>query len=279
MSLSLRIIVDYDRPAPFNMAADLHLMQQCVGSEVVTVRFYTWKPAAITLGRLQRADQQLLTGKLRDDGLTWIRRPTGGRAVLHQDDLTYSCIFSHDIAQLGTQVAETYGIITRCLSEGLADCGIAVTSHEQASPLIKSARTVKLPCFLAPNRNEIMVKGRKLIGSAQYRSSEAVLQHGSLPLGTAYRRLPYYMPLSADEQRAQEDLLARKSIALGEIDSSLSPTRLITAFEKGFVKVLGCPGVRADWTDVESEAIRRFADSPEFRQRWMTVGPDDAVIV
>ncbi|MBN1758493.1 MAG: lipoate--protein ligase family protein [Chitinispirillaceae bacterium] len=276
MSHSLRFIIDPPRSAFFNMAADLFLMQQCSASPVITVRFYSWKPPAITLGRLQRSYEQLVEEHLQRDGITWIRRPTGGRAVLHREDLTYSCIFSRSIAAMGSGVADTYAIITRCLVEGLAECGIALSAQERSSPLIKSGRSVKLPCFLAPNRNEIMVNGRKLIGSAQYRSSDSVLQHGSLPLTDAYRRLPYYMPLSDDERLRQQEQLKQKSIALAEINPRLSGHEIIEALIQGFRGILSCPHYRSDWNSEELDAIGHLASSDIFQRQWLQDYPSGA---
>ena len=91
---------------------------------------------------------------------------------------------------------ETYRIISRCLMGGLNDVGIQCVSCDSTNALRETKREMKLPCFLAPNRNEIMVDGKKLVGSAQKRTAEAILQHGSIPLTSAYRNLPDYLKLS-----------------------------------------------------------------------------------
>jgi lipoate-protein ligase A len=276
MPPSLRFIVDFNRPARFNMAADLFTMQYCRNQPVITVRFYTWSPAAVTLGRMQRPGEQLDAGALLRDGIEWIRRPTGGRAVLHQEDLTYSCIFPRSITALGTNVAETYATITRCLECGLSKCGISTTAENSTSPLIKSARTVKLPCFLAPNRNEIMVGGRKLIGSAQYRSSSAVLQHGSLPLTSAYRNLPRYMPLSTEERHKLVTLLEQKSLSLEEVSPALSVEDLLCSLIDGFSDTLRFPYSRSNWSGEETKAIANMADSAVFATQWLSDVPSAA---
>ena len=99
------------------MAADLYLMEHCPEDEFV-LRLYRWEPAAITLGYMQRPRQQLQFDALHSDGVDWIRRPTGGRAVLHKEDLTYSCVFSRNLTELGSSVETTYAVITRCLAHG-----------------------------------------------------------------------------------------------------------------------------------------------------------------
>ena len=272
MSLKVRCIIDLCRSARFNMAADLFLMEQCSEASTVTLRFYTWKPAAITLGRMQRATQQLDVAALVRDGIEWIRRPTGGRAVLHCEDLTYSCVFPRRYTRLGTSVATTYATITRCLAAGLGYAGVRTAAQDSASTLIKSGRAVKLPCFLAPNRNEIMVNSRKLIGSAQYRSGLAVLQHGSLPLTPAYRRLPHYMPLTPQERLDQEALLKEKSVSLGEICPAIAVEELIGLLARGFAEVTAMPCVESVWDERETAAIEQTAQSGRFKELWLGDG-------
>lgn len=249
------------------MAADLYMMSHCP-TDTLVLRLYRWESASITLGYMQRPRQQLHFESLRHDNIDWIRRPTGGRAVLHKEDLTYSCIFPRELSRLGTSVESTYAVITRCLAKGLTDLGIAPAMKDSVSTLIKSDRSVKLPCFLAPNRNEIMVNNRKLIGSAQYRSATAILQHGSLPLTPAYRELPFYMPVSRDGAREQQRLLARKSIALSEIDPSIMLEQLIEALIKGFSKVLELPYIQENWSAMETAEISELMASDDFIERW-----------
>ena len=275
MSFSLRFIYDSPGSAAFNMAADLFLMEQCTcRPTVVAVRFYQWNPAAITIGYMQRPQEQLDLERLEKNGISWIRRPTGGRAVLHKDDLTYSCIFSQDVKEMGKSVAATYALISRSLRKGLRRYGITTMVQGSASSLIKSAREAKLPCFLAPNRNEIMVKGRKLIGSAQYRSARAVLQHGSIPLSPAYRQLPEYLLLSDGEQRCRQvALLEEKSCAVNEAIGYdiVDPETLTRALEEGFKETLGCSAVEEGWKDNEVEQITALMVSSPFRERWCRV--------
>ena len=267
MSFSLRFIVDTSHSAAFNMAADLFLMEQCTAESAVCVRFYSWQPPAVTIGRMQHAGNQLDCTALERDGVSWIRRPTGGRAVLHCEDLTYSCIFPRTNTEMGGSVAATYAAITRCLARGLKEADIETTLQDSVSPLIRSGREIKLPCFLAPNRHEIMVRGRKLIGSAQYRSASAVLQHGSLPLSKAYRRLPKYLPVSKEEQCRQMALLAEKSISLEEIDSTISSPQLIAAFKNGFAATLDCRPYEEVWREEELKGIERMLQDSKFQER------------
>lgn len=265
MIRSLRFITDGPCTARFNMAADLYLMERCSVEETLFVRLYSWGPSAVTIGSLQRAEKQLDMPMLVRDNVDWIRRPTGGRAVLHDDDLTYSCIFPANMVAMGRSVADTYGRISHCLTAALSLAGINAQLQQSASPLIKCGRDVRLPCFLAPNRNEIMVQGRKLVGSAQYRTTSAVLQHGSLPFGVAYRRLPYYLPLSEEERSLQYGLLEKKSICLLEIAPQLSMEELCATLIKGFRETLSpYEWYEEGWSDGERTQIDAVMESERF---------------
>jgi len=265
MIRSLRFITDGPCTARFNMAADLYLMERCSAEETLFVRLYSWGPPAVTIGSLQRAEKQLDMPTLFRDKVDWIRRPTGGRAVLHNDDITYSCIFPANMVAMGRSVADTYGKISICLMAALRLVGITAQLQQSASPLIKSGRDVRLPCFLAPNRNEIMVQRRKLVGSAQYRSASAVLQHGSLPFGTAYRRLPYYLPLSEEERSVQYRLLEKKSICLREIAPLLSREELCASFAQGFREELSpAEWYEEGWSESEYAQIDEVIKSERF---------------
>jgi lipoate-protein ligase A len=113
-----------------------------------------------------------------------------------------------------------------------------------------------------------MVQGRKLVGSAQYRSAAAVLQHGSLPLSEAYSRLPRYLLLSDDDRSRQEVLLREKCITLGEIAPALSLSELVAALMHGFSAEIGCRGRENPWTEEELATITDIMQQEQFRERY-----------
>jgi lipoyl(octanoyl) transferase len=269
MSIRLRIINDGGNAAAFNMAADLYCLESCVGQSIVYFRLYDWQLPCITIGYMQKASEILDEASLRKDGVAWIRRPTGGRAVLHDNDITYSCIFPGSIVAMGKNVMETYSIISRCLMAGLIMCGVQCDSHDSFDQFRETKREIKLPCFLAPNRKEIMAKGKKLVGSAQKRSSQAVLQHGSIPISDAYRKLPDYLLLPDAQRKAQKELLASKSVYLKEIEPTLEIAKVRKAIIKGFATSLPFETIEKSWTKEEIERIKVIAQSEDFRNQWM----------
>ena len=117
MTISLRTIIDIRAGNPaFNMAADLSLLRSCVNHSTIFVRFYQWFPASITIGLMQDASA-ILDFSPHAKKITWNASagPTGGRAVLHDNDITYSCIFPATIVEMGKTIMETYRIISQCL--------------------------------------------------------------------------------------------------------------------------------------------------------------------
>ncbi|HEX7510108.1 MAG TPA: biotin/lipoate A/B protein ligase family protein [Chitinivibrionales bacterium] len=269
MSPALRVIVDKANSPAMNMAADLWLLQSCLQGSEVVVRLYEWEPASITLGYMQHASETLDREALFQRSVAWIRRPTGGRAVLHHQDITYSCIFPETIVEMGKTVMETYDVIAKCLMAGLMRVGIECAAMDSFDQMRQTKRDIKLPCFLAPNRNEIMVNGRKLVGSAQKRSNHAVLQHGSIPLSDAYRRLPDFLQISDEQRLLQKQLLRAKSICLQEIDSALTMAQLYSALVFGFTAVLPFEARQRPWTAEELESIETMATDEHFKETWM----------
>jgi|WetSurMetagenome_2_1015567.scaffolds.fasta_scaffold96150_2 lipoyl(octanoyl) transferase len=264
----LRIIDDSAHSPAFNMAADLYCLEICKNESIVYLRLYAWEPPSITIGYMQKAPELLNFEQLNKDRKSWIRRPTGGRAVLHEEDITYSCIFPNSMPSMGKSVIETYAIISKCLTAGLEKARIRCNSHDSFDDLRDTMREVKLPCFLAPNRKEIMVNGRKLVGSAQKRIDLGVLQHGSIPFTDAYRRLPDYLQLSNEQRDIQKGLLASKSICLKEIDPGIKLVDVRRALIKGFVESLPVEAIEKPWTDEEIKKIEALANSEEFRNQW-----------
>jgi lipoyl(octanoyl) transferase len=269
MTPALRIIDDAGHAPGFNMAADLYACASCNRLQAVIVRLYEWRPACVTIGYMQKASALFDRERLARDGVAWIRRPTGGRAVLHEADITYSCVFPAQAEGMGKTVMETYGVISRCLMAGFERLGIECDSHDSGVELREAGREIKLPCFLAPNRREIMVRGRKLAGSAQKRSADAVLQHGSIPFTPAYRRLPEYLQLSEKQREVQKELLASKSICISEIDPKLTLADVRRALIEGFVATLPFEVVEKPWMEAERTAIENMAANREFKNRWM----------
>lgn len=192
------------RSGVFNMEYDETLARALMnGTGSPTIRVYGWNPAALSLGWNQSMDDIDLT-KVSQAGVDVVRRPTGGRAILHSDELTYS-VTMH---ACGRNVLMVYDEISRALVSGLQELG-ALVAIEKSQPYFPSLyRTISSgACFSSTGRYEIKFDGKKLVGSAQRRYSngtgnEIILQHGSILLGTDHKRIVEFLRLQSDEHRA-----------------------------------------------------------------------------
>jgi lipoate-protein ligase A len=167
----------------YNMAVDEELLARAqAGERVPVLRFYAWDPAAVSVGRFQKIEEAVNAGACKQRGIDIVRRITGGRAVLHHRELTYSIIARTDDPVFPTTVLGTYKLIAAGLLQGLKNLGISaemVSRSNRHAALVK--KDAKDPaCFSSPSWYEILVHGRKIIGSAQRRLSGAFLQHGSI---------------------------------------------------------------------------------------------------
>jgi len=180
------IIEDQARSGPANMAIDQAIAESCAaGKTLPTLRFYRWEPPAISLGRHQPSSDINLD-VAEEHGYEIVRRTTGGRAILHVDELTYSVSAPQDEERMKGRVLDAYLQISNALVTGLQLLGIQA---DKAGGDVRAGRDVSAACFEVPSAYEITVQGRKLLGSAQSRRAGYVLQHGSLPLEGDITRL------------------------------------------------------------------------------------------
>jgi lipoate-protein ligase A len=157
-----------------NMALDEALMARARRTGDTVLRVYAWSQPTLSFGRNQRAAGMYRQQALADRGIGVVRRPTGGRALLHHREITYSV--TAPCEQAGPLLAE-YTRINTLLSSALEALGVPV---DAASPHTRAAPPSAAPCFAEPARGELTLGGRKLVGSAQWRDRGALLQHGSI---------------------------------------------------------------------------------------------------
>jgi lipoate-protein ligase A len=167
----------------YNMAVDEELLARSQAGEAVPVlRFYSWDPPAVSIGRYQAMKAAVDADACRRRGYDIVRRITGGRAVLHHRELTYSIIARTDNPLFPSGVLGTYKVIAAGLLAGLQNLGIhaeMVARGGRYDALVE--RKPKDPaCFSSPSWYEILANRRKIIGSAQRRMRGAFLQHGSI---------------------------------------------------------------------------------------------------
>jgi len=157
----------------YNMALDEALMLRAARTGQAVFRVYGWSAPTLSLGRNQRARDCYDERAARDLGVQFVRRPTGGRALLHDHEVTYSATLPVGDA---AEARAAYDFINAVLLAGLARLGVGASRAIETMSLPPGLR----PCFDVPAEHEIVVNGRKLVGSAQWRHEGALLQHGSI---------------------------------------------------------------------------------------------------
>ena len=173
-SVRWRMLVTPPADGAHNMAVDDALLERAQSTGECVVRVYGWSRPTLSLGRNQTARGHYDLERARALGIDFVRRSTGGRAVLHHREVTYSV--TGPIALLGTLRASC-ARINRLLVAALDGLGVRAT----VAPSKRGGATPGLaPCFDTPGEGELMVGTRKLVGSAQWRDREALLQHGSI---------------------------------------------------------------------------------------------------
>jgi lipoate-protein ligase A len=220
------------------MAVDEAILEHIVrGDSLPTLRLYAWDPACLSLGHAQPfADVD--NARLKERGWEVVRRPTGGRAILHTDELTYSVTGSAAEQLLAGGVLESYNRIAQALLLALQILKLPVEIKE-GKP--ENSETLNPVCFEVPSTYEITVAGKKLIGSAQARKKEGVLQHGSLPLTGDLTRICQALVFESEQTRqlAAKRLMERATTVESSLGRAVSWETAAQAFIEAFEKQLG----------------------------------------
>ncbi|MDQ7793010.1 MAG: hypothetical protein RDU89_01160 [bacterium] len=253
-----RLVETGPGPAAWNMAVDEALaLVHARGSTPPTLRLYTWAPPAVSIGRGQPVEGEVDCEACRREGVDLVRRPTGGRAVFHDRELTYCVVISQ--ALLPGDILTAY----RRLAEGLVEVLRELGLEPELAPARVPARpaTLSSACFEVPSAHEILVSGRKVVGSAQMRRQGIILQHGSLLLEFSPERLARLLPGVSAER------LRRRAAGVGELlGQAVGPARAARAFEAGFARGLGIILSRGSLTSEELEVARSLSpryDAPD----------------
>lgn len=231
------------------MAVDEALMGEAVEG-VVSLRLYGWDPACLSFGRHERARGRYQEDEAARRGIDVVRRPTGGRAVYHDDELTYAVTAP---AGLWGRLRESYTRINRALARGLRALGVSAETWEGG----RGPGLAAGPCFGTAAPGEVTAGGRKLVGSAQWRHGGALLQHGSILLtdgqavvaGLRRRRAPRAAPIpAAPPAVGLEEVLGRRP----------APGELRDALASGFREEFGLPVESGEISAAEREAAERL---------------------
>lgn len=215
--------IDINQNPTTNMALDEAAAKHCLQNPTQAfLRLYSWSPWAVSLGAHQNINH-IDTNRCQDLGFSVVRRPTGGRAVLHAHELTYSVAVMTNTVMMSHH--DVYHIVHHCLLEALHHCGFTNLGFEKSQPKFSElyAREVSSAlCFSSSARYEVMWAGKKIIGSAQklYRHNDqtVVLQHGSILLGPGHEQLADLLVVpSVEQQKHIKQQLMERSITLEQL--------------------------------------------------------------
>jgi lipoate-protein ligase A len=265
----------------WNMAVDESILEHSQRGEALpTLRLYSWNPPCLSLGHAQPfADVDM--ERVKANGWEVVRRLTGGRAILHTDELTYSVTGSADEPILASGILESYNRLAQALMFAMRELGLPVemkeevghassmTSQNQSSHA-KSVTYVNPVCFEVPSTYEITVNGKKLIGSAQARKKEGVLQHGSLPLTGDLTRICQALVLKDESARevAAQRLLTRATTVESVIGVETVWETAAQAFVHGFEAQLGINFQRGEISRSESERAEELVQEKYAHPAW-----------
>lgn len=257
----------------FNMALDEALLEwHSEGKIPPVIRFYGWDPATLSVGYFQKVEKEIDMDAVKAHQLGFVRRPTGGRGVLHEHELTYSVIVSEDHPEMPKSVTEAYRVISEGILKGFQHLGLeayfAVPKTDEEREALKNPRSSV--CFDAPSWYELVVEGRKVAGSAQTRQKGVILQHGSILLDLDEDKL--FSLFKYSNERVKERMkkaFKSKAVAI----NAISPRRITIeeakeAFYIGFADGLNIDLEPYQLTDEELAYVQKIAKERYESDEW-----------
>ncbi len=257
-----RFIDTGTRDGPTNMAIDRALLEGIERrTSPPTIRVYAWAPPTVSVGYGQDASKELDLARCARDGVGVVRRPTGGRAVLHAGELTYSVAGPSGVPPLGDSIMTSYRAVARALVGGLEVLGVDAELAPVPTRPSRTRRCASPPCFASAGRFEILVGGKKLVGSAQRRGEGSVLQHGSLLIDGAHRGICDLARLGNEKHRERLRLSLASSTT--DLESILGRpvcfAEVARAIRLGFAEAWRTEVTEGVLSNDENEAAKRHA--------------------
>jgi len=268
--MNWRLLITPPAHGAWNMAVDESILEHIGRGEAVsTLRLYAWDPPCLSLGHAQPFSD-VDVNRLKQHGWEVVRRATGGRAILHTDELTYSVIAPLSEPRVEGSVLESYNRLAQALLLAVKKLELPVEMKEGKA---NEGATPNPVCFEVPSTYEITVNGKKLIGSAQARKKEGVLQHGSLPLTGDLTRICQALAFENESARAQasQRLLARATTIESALGVEVSWEKAAQAFVQAFEAQLGLSFERGELSESETkraeELLKEKYDHPSWMER------------
>jgi len=265
--MTWRLLITPPAHGAWNMAVDEAILEHIGrGESIPTLRLYAWDPPCLSLGHAQ-SFSDVDVKRLKQRGWEVVRRATGGRAILHTDELTYSVIAPSNEPRVEGIVLESYNRLAQALLLAVKSLEIPV---EMKAGKANENVTPNPICFEVPSTYEITVNEKKLIGSAQARKKEGVLQHGSLPLTGDLTRICQALVFESEAAREQasQRLLERATTVESALGMEVSWEKAKHAFVHAFEAQLGLSFERGELSESESKRVEELIKEKYNHPAW-----------
>ena len=265
-----RLIKSHPAKGAWNMAVDEAILQS-VGQGIFppTLRLYSWNPPCLSLGYAQPISDVDIPS-IKSLGWDLVRRPTGGRAILHTDELTYSVIAPHTEPRLAGGVLESYKRISQALLFALRILNIPAEALPLPNNFEPNTKETKPVCFEVPSKYEITINGKKLIGSAQARKKTGILQHGTLPLYGDLIRITHVLSFNDERDRlnAEKRLLSHACTVETFLGKRITWGTAAQAFIQAFSQILKLDLIPSELSNEETEMATKLMQSKYSNSEW-----------
>lgn len=263
-----RLLISPPLNGRLNMALDEAILASTIsGHSSPTLRLYAWDPGCLSLGYAQPSSD-IDPAALHSRGWDYVRRPTGGRAILHIDEITYSVCAPLSCPAVQGSLLESYRHLSRGLLSALEILGLRASADKEYDP--SELQPSHAICFEVPSNYEITAMGKKLVGSAQSRKSGGVLQHGTLPLNGDIARINDVLTYPDEQVRAQaRDRIYLHAVTLETVlGRGVSWSEAADALAEGFASALQIELVEAPLTSDEIELAQNLLHSKYDSTEW-----------
>ena len=265
MSTTYRFVNTEPLGAALNMAIDEAILTHYLQGHVPpTLRTFRWTQTSITLGRFQNVEREIEQERCQQEGVALVRRPTGGRAVYHRDEFTYSLVIGKR-ENVPSGVVAAYAYLAQGLQAALQQLGIASELSEEHVSKNPSAA-----CFASSTQADLTARGYKIIGSAQVWKDDALLQQGSLPLDD--RSGEFFSFLRFPTKAARSDALAlyqTKTTPLHTFDPTITREQVGAAFVTGFEQALHTQFIQEALSKSEWDMAQQLVEEKYNNLIWM----------
>ena len=264
-----RLLITPPSRGAWNMAVD-EVLLEAVGQNqsLPSLRLYAWEPPCLSIGYAQPCID-IDHKRLSDLGWDWVRRPTGGRAILHTDELTYSVVAPLTEPRVSGGVLESYQRLSKALLTALHSLKIPAQAHPTNSTANHQENGAV--CFQFPSNYEIVVNTKKLIGSAQARRKNGVLQHGTLPLWGDLTRITNVLIYSDEQNRSKAalSLLSHATTVDTVLGNKISWETVTRAIITGFETELDLELLQDDLSDFETKRAEQLVKQKYNHPAWL----------